>query len=236
MGMSAASRVISRVTNPRDFATSTMRRILPTSPRYGADWVHLPDGSVTFRERGFVEASSPVALLARHNHEVRRIQLELSGMSVARSLEIGCGFGRLSMTLAAHSREHIAIDINESALAAARQSYPGIQFRQGSTMRLPFPNQHFDLVCTWTVMQHIRPESIGKVAREIRRVLAPGGSLLICEETRDPEGSGGHTWHRSVGDYEILLRPLKLIHHSHISEIDLIPGMVSPGEVFMFQG
>jgi SAM-dependent methyltransferase len=151
--------------------------------------------------------------LARHNHEVRRIHLELSGISATRSLEVGCGFGRLSMTFAAHSIEHVAIDINESALATARQSYKGIEFMRGSTLQLPFPDEHFD-----------------------RRVLAPGGALLICEETRDPGGSGGHTWHRTVVDYEHLLDPLRLSHHGHISEIDLIPGLVSPGEVLMFHG
>ena len=235
-GVSTAARVMSKAMNPRDFATSALRRMIPSSARYGFAWVHLPDGSVTFQERGFVAASGPATLLARHNHEVHRIHQELSETMAARSLEVGCGFGRLSMTFAQHSSEHIAIDINESALVTARKSYRGIRFMRGSSLRLPFPDGHFDLVCTWTVIQHIRPELISGACGEIRRVLAPGGTLLICEETRDPESSGGHTWHRMVSDYEGLFYPLRLRHHGLIDEIDQIPGSVSPGEVMMFHG
>ncbi len=107
---------------------------------------------------------------------------------------------------------------------------------RGSTLQLPFPDGHFDLVCTWTVVQHIRPALISNACAEIRRVLAPGGSLLICEETRDPETSGGHTWHRPVDDYKRLFTPLALMRHGPIDELDQIPGSGSPGEVMMFCG
>lgn len=89
---------------------------------------------------------------------------------------------------------------------------------------------------TWTVLQHIRPAQIDTAAAEILRVLAPGATLLICEETRDPAGSGGHTWHRSVASYEQMLSPLRLARHGSIDAIAAIPGMQSPGEVMVFRG
>lgn len=198
--------------------------------------MHLPDGSVTFQERGFVSAASPSMLLARHNFELARIHGELQDVRAHRSLEIGCGFGRLSMAIAHHSDSHIAIDINNDALAVGRSTYPYIDFRSGGAQSLPFPDDYFDLAVTWTVLQHIRPTQIDTAAAEIRRVLAAGATLLICEETRDPAGSGGHTWHRSVASYEQILSPLRLVNHGLIDAIAEIPGMQSPGEVMLFRG
>jgi len=175
-------------------------------------------------------------LLARHNFELARIHGELHDIHARRSLEIGCGLGRLSMAIADHSDSHIAIDINEDALAAARATYPDIDFRSGGALSLPFPDDYFDLAVTWTVLQHIRPAQIDTAAADIRRVLAPGATLLICEETRDPAGSGGHTWHRSVASYEQILSPLRLVRHGLIDAVAVIPGMQSPGEVMVFHG
>jgi len=221
--------------DPQRIPAALTRRIRPRSATRGFPWVHLPDGSVTFHEGGFVSASSPSALLARHNFEVEAIHRELANVRFNRSLEVGCGFGRLSMAFASHSDEHIAIDINEQALATARITYPRLTFHHAGALSLPFPDKHFDLVAAWTVLQHIRPENIETAAFEIRRVMTPGSTLLLCEETRDPEGSGGHTWHRSVHSYEQLFAPMALVHHENIDDIASIPGMESPGEIMLFQ-
>lgn len=234
--MATTTRVLSKIKDPRGLAAAGLRRLVPNSPRYGFPWVHRPDGSVTFHERGFVAAASPSALLARHNYETQRIRQELAGSAFARSLEIGCGFGRLTMTFAEHSKHHVAVDINGDALAAARVSYPQCTFEQTSPSGLPFPDDHFELVCSWTVIQHVRPEKIEAMCDDLLRVLTPGGTLLICEETRNPDGPSRHTWHRRVQEYERLLSPLALDHHSYITELDRMPGMQSPGEVMLFRG
>jgi SAM-dependent methyltransferase len=231
-----AKRLLNLARRPRAVPAAIVRRIVPRSPKYGFPWVQQADGSITFQERGFVSAPSPSMLLARHNFEVARIHYELRDVSAHRSLEIGCGFGRLSMAIAEHADAHTAIDINDEALAAARAAYPSIDFRKAGALSLPFPEDHFDLVVTWTVLQHIRPGQIEVAAAEIQRVMAPGGTLLICEETRDPEGGRSHTWHRHVGTYEQLFVGLSLVRHGYIEEIATIPGLESPGEVMSFCG
>lgn len=234
MVTTTGDRLIKLARQPKRLPAAVVRRILPHSPTFGFQWVHLPDGSVTFREHGFVSAPSPSMLLARHNYEVSRIHRELSGHRHHRSLEIGCGFGRLSMAIAEHSDSHVGIDINPSALTAARRTYPHLEFQESGAMGLPFPDGWFDLIVSWTVLQHIRPERIREATDEIRRVLAPGGLVLLCEETRCPEETGGHTWHRTVDDYRNLLAPLVLHRHSMIEEISALPGLESPGEVMVF--
>jgi SAM-dependent methyltransferase len=220
--------------DPWRSAAAVIRRAFPNS-RIGVTWIHLPDGSITFEEDGFVAASSPSALLARHNFEVRRIREELSGLVADRSLEIGCGFGRLSPTITDFSRDHVAVDINARALQQARRDYPGPTYWQAEAQRLPFADRTFDLVISWTVLQHIRPGMIEPAAAEIVRMLSPGATLLICEETYDPKWSGGHSWHRTVATYQELLQPLELLRHGYIVEIDRLRGERSPGEVMVFR-
>src|SRR5258708_31109010 len=72
---------------------------------------------VTFRPEGFVEAKDPGSLLCRHYYEVMQLRRCLGfmvgqGVKPGRSLEIGCGFGRLSPYIAEHFDQHTAGDIN----------------------------------------------------------------------------------------------------------------------------
>ena len=77
-------------------------------------------------------APTPQMLLARHNFELIRIRELLNGPGFNISLEIGCGFGRLSLAFAEHSMHHVAVDINNNAMTLARSTYPNIDFRQAS--------------------------------------------------------------------------------------------------------
>jgi ubiquinone/menaquinone biosynthesis C-methylase UbiE len=184
-----------------------------------------------------VAASSPALLLARHNYESACIRRLLREKEIGRSLEIGCGYGRLTPTFAEFSAKHIAVDINTDALAKAHQAYPDYDFREASATDLPFPDSQFDLVATWTVLQHIPPGRIGVACAELRRVLAPGGTLLLCEATRfadQPLSRRAHTWDRHAEDYQQLLAPLEPIYSSDIEEISRLPGMESPGTVMVW--
>jgi SAM-dependent methyltransferase len=133
---------------------------------------------VTFRPEGFVEAKDPGSLLCRHYYEVKQLRRCLAlaadhGVNPGRSLEIGCGFGRLSPYIAEHFEQHTAVDINSWAVSQASEYYPAISFSVGSATELPFANSTFDTVITWTVLQHIPNSLVGKALSEINRVANP---------------------------------------------------------------
>jgi len=223
--------------DPGRIPGALLRRVLPNHPRRGYPWVRLADGSITFRETGFVAADSPALLLARHNYEVACIRRLLHGRAIGQSLEVGCGYGRLTPTFAEFSALHVAVDINSDALTYARETYPGHDFRIASVRQLPFAEGQFDLVVTWTVLQHVPPDRIAVACGELNRVLASGGTLLLCEETRhadQPMVRRPHTWHRRSEDYQELLAPLELTYSSDIDEISRLPGMESPGTVMVW--
>jgi ubiquinone/menaquinone biosynthesis C-methylase UbiE len=185
-----------------------------------------------------VAAPTPQMLLARHNFELLTIREALNGLRVKASLEVGCGFGRLSMAFADHSARHVGVDINLDALTLARTVYPDIEFYEASVTALPFGDCEFGLVSTWTVLQHVPPDYIQNAADEITRVTSPMATLLLCEETRlaqQPVLANAHTWHRTVETYGTLFAHFSLIADSYIHRIDRVPGLTSPGRVMIFR-
>jgi len=99
-----------------------------------------------------------------------------------RVLEVGSGMGgELAWLLELGARpEFLAgIDLLPDRVAAAKLNYPAFDFRVGNAEHLPHPDSSFDLVMAITVLSSIfDPTMAANVAREILRVLKPGGALL----------------------------------------------------------
>src|SRR3954453_5584614 len=92
-----------------------------------------------------------------------------------RILDAGCGTGR---NLLEYGRIGEAQGVDPSADAVAFCQARGLdRVRQSGVEELPFADASFDLVTATDVLEHI-PDDLG-AARELRRVTAPGGSLLV---------------------------------------------------------
>ena len=95
-----------------------------------------------------------------------------------RALDLGCGEGPFTAILAAAGAQAVGMDVAEAALRRARAKHPGLDFRRAPIDGpLPSDDAAFELVWASEVIEHV-----GDTARwmsEIRRVLAPGGKLLI---------------------------------------------------------
>lgn len=104
--------------------------------------------------------------------------VKLEGKKV---LEIGCGDGRLSSFLSRNAENLVAIDPDEARIGAARQTVQGVDFRIGSGEALEFPENSFDLVFFGFSLHH-HQDGFAALA-EAKRVLRPGGDILIIEPT-----------------------------------------------------
>lgn len=237
-----ANQTIARIV--RTYVPHEVKRVVPLGVRrrialgMGVTEYDIVGDHVSFREEGFVKAPTPAFLLARHNHEVRTIRDMLGTRRYLNALEVGCGYGRLSPIVAERVERLTSVDPNPTALEMARRCYPEIDYREAAANALPFSDGEFDLVMSWTVLQHVPPAQFDQVARELVRVIAPGGTLLLCETTvEEPVAYTAETltWGRTVDDYREALAPLVLGRHGPIEALDRIDGFSTPGTVMVFQ-
>ncbi len=114
------------------------------------------------------------------------------GVSPGHALDIGTGPGHIPVLAAerAPALSITAIDLAEEMLARARKRVEAaglsdrITVRRGDAKRLPFADGSFDVVFSNTILHHI--EEPVRLLAEARRVLKPGGALLI-RDLRRPE-------------------------------------------------
>jgi ArsR family transcriptional regulator len=110
--------------------------------------------------------------------------------------DLGCGTGEVAECLAPFVRRVIAVDREESMLAAARTRLAGaanVEFRKGDLLALPCEAGEVDVAVISLVLHHL-PQPAEAVA-EAGRVLAPGGRLLVIDMlTHDRE-----SWRQTMG-------------------------------------
>lgn len=97
-------------------------------------------------------------------------------------LEVGCGTGHVLAgfeRFGARPENLHGIDLLHGRIERARATFPRISFAVGNAEALEHPDGTFDLVLLFVVFSSILdPGMRWNVARECRRVLRPGGSIL----------------------------------------------------------
>jgi ubiquinone/menaquinone biosynthesis C-methylase UbiE len=99
-----------------------------------------------------------------------------SGLHV---LDAACGEGYGSFLLAAKARQVTGVDISATAIAHARSCYAAdnLKFVEADCSSMPFEDQDFDCIVSFETLEHLQDHQA--LLREFRRVLKPGGFLVI---------------------------------------------------------
>lgn len=151
----------------------------------------------------------------------RAIRAALSLQPGERVLDIGSGPGFLAAEMAVEvgsdGRVH-GVDPSQSMLASARRRGSTVEYGIGDALALPFPDEHFDVVCT-QVYEYVK--DIAAALAEARRVLRTGGRLLVLDTDWD-----SIVWH--CGDRERMERVLAVWseHLAHPYLPRQLPGLL----------
>ena len=122
-------------------------------------------------------------------------------------LDVGCGFGRLTLDVAEQNRgsQVFGIDLYDPLTSQAEMNADAlgirnVDFRTASVYDLPFEEGSFEMVYSFFMLHHL--EDIPKGLFEIRRVLASGGRYLAVEPLGHHHGPNhsGADWLRIFED------------------------------------
>ena len=146
------------------------------APRYSSAWFDAIDAAHIFGARLFATRDTPFDRV-----------MPLATLAGKRVLEIGCGMGLHTETLARAGAKVTALDLTPTAVEATtrRLALRGLtaEVIRGDAEALPFEDHSFDFVWSWGVIHH--SSSTARVVRQIARVLKPEGECRIMVYNRE---------------------------------------------------
>jgi SAM-dependent methyltransferase len=93
--------------------------------------------------------------------------------------EIGCGPGQIACYLKDHGVTMRGIDLSPEMVKCASRLNPDILFEQGDMLTLAAAEESFAGVVSFYAVIHLKREDVTRALKEMRRVLQPGGKLLV---------------------------------------------------------
>jgi 2-polyprenyl-3-methyl-5-hydroxy-6-metoxy-1,4-benzoquinol methylase len=107
----------------------------------------------------------------------KRLKDMMKYASIGKLLDVGAGTGLFLSTAKEHGFEVYGTEISPDACKISKDTY-GIELFDGELAEANFPGGTFDVVTIWHVLEHL-PDPM-KMMKEIRRILKPGGMLVIA--------------------------------------------------------
>ncbi len=132
-----------------------------------------------------------------------------------RILDVGCGTGDL--TLLAKERAgstgqvygiDAATEMIDVARGKAARAKAEVDFRVSVIEQLPFPAESFDVVLSSLMMHHLPDDLKPKALAEVRRVIKPGGRLLLVDFKGQIEKQGVMALVKEAGFAQVEMRSL----------------------------
>jgi ubiquinone/menaquinone biosynthesis C-methylase UbiE len=105
-----------------------------------------------------------------------------------RTIEIGCGEGRVTRDLKERGHDVVALDASPTLVAAARALDTSGEYLVADAAQLPFEDESFDLAVAYNSLMDI--DEMALAVEEASRVLKPGARFGIC--VTHPINDAGH--------------------------------------------
>jgi len=114
-------------------------------------------------------------------------------------LDVACGGGIVVCAFAPHVKHATGIDMTPAMLdrarhLAAEKGIANVTWREGDVAHLPYPDGSFTIVVTRFAMHHFPNPSA--VFREMVRVCAPGGRIVVVDTYVSPDSAKAAEFNR----------------------------------------
>ncbi|MEJ2853118.1 MULTISPECIES: class I SAM-dependent methyltransferase [unclassified Saccharothrix] len=159
------------------------------------------------------EMLSVVVFAGRRRRTYSRF-VELAGVRAGdRVLDIGCGPGYLTSLAAGAGGSAVGVDVSEPMVEEARRLRGSgtCTFEIGHAEALPFEDESFDVIVSALAVHHIPEEHRATAYAEMRRVLKPGGRVLIADFRPPRSGVGRHLVRAITGGEMMSHNPVERI-------------------------
>jgi len=93
--------------------------------------------------------------------------------------DLGCGPGHVTAWLAGRGAAATGIDLSGAMVSVGRREFPAAEFRQGDFLALPAADGEFAALVALYSLIHLEPGELDRTFAEMRRVLRPGGRVLV---------------------------------------------------------
>jgi SAM-dependent methyltransferase len=152
-------------------------------------------------------------------HMVRRILDATGAGRESRVLSLGCGIGDTELLLAPYVASVTGIDLSPAAIRQAREDarvagLTNLEFIEGSADQAGFVENGFDVIVGIFFLHHLPDGELGKLARDVRDWLKPGGVFYSLDPSR----------YRLSGALGALLLPHLMRRYQTPDEHELKPG------------
>ena len=126
-----------------------------------------------------------------HKPLERKLLAEFAAGTPGRIADVGCGPGHVAAYLHEQGAEVVGLDLSPAMVEQARALHPDVDLEVGDMRALPLADGLLGGIVALYSLIHIPRAEVAAVLREFRRVLRPGGRLLvgfhIGEEIRHSE-------------------------------------------------
>ncbi|MBN2133945.1 MAG: polysaccharide pyruvyl transferase family protein [Sedimentisphaerales bacterium] len=182
---------------------------------YGVGAAYFEDAEIAWAVKYAIEAAQQQirshfdqtvdiyqATIPETDGRVQAVIRHLGDLNGKRVLDAGCGKGRYASMLKRHypTAEITAMDISAAMLSHVP---PGIRTVLHGILDMPFAEGCFDAVLCIEALEHV--VQVKEAVRELTRVLAPGGTLVIIDKNEERLGAlAMPNWERWFDQEELL--------------------------------
>lgn len=127
--------------------------------------------------------------------------------NIGTACDMGCGPGQIARYLHERGVTMCGVDLSPGMIERARSLTPGVNFQPGNMLALTVPDETWAGMAAFYSLIHIARADLPTALLELRRVLKPGGLLLIAFHIGDETLHLDEWWGHKVNVDFHLFRP-----------------------------